>query len=55
MKKQVWYFTVLFENGFKNSEWNLTKTAAKALYDYHIKNMLVLGVQRASFGSYDEV
>jgi hypothetical protein len=54
MKKQSWYFIVTFTDGLKNSEWKLSKTAAKALYDYHIKNMVVLDVQKASFGSYDE-
>lgn len=53
MKNKRWYFVVTFENGTKNSEWDLSKTKAKALYDYHIKNMIVLGVKRATYGQLD--
>ena len=50
MKSNRWYFIVTFANGAKTAEWDLTKKAAKALYEYHIKNMLTLNVQRATFG-----
>lgn len=53
MKTKRWYFLVTFENGTKSSEWELTKTKAKLLYDYHIKNMILLGVKRASYGKLD--
>ena len=54
MKNKRWYFVVTFENGTKNSEFDLCKTKAKALYDYHIKNMIVLGVKRATYGQLDD-
>lgn len=47
-----WYFIVTSVDGQKTSEWDLTKAAAKALYDFHIKNMLVMNVQKATWGSY---
>ena len=53
MKTKRWYFLVTFENGTKSSEWELTKTKAKLLYDYHIKNMILLGVKHASYGKLD--
>jgi hypothetical protein len=54
MKNKRWYFVVTFENGTKNSEFDLCKTKAKSLYDYHIKNMIVLGVKRATYGQLDD-
>lgn len=52
--KTKWYFIVTFVDGTKNSSWSLTKTAAKTLYDYHIKNMIVMNVKSATWGSYNE-
>lgn len=52
MKK--WFFIVKFDNGLKNAEWNLTKTAAKALYDYHVKNSAVLGINHVQIGEVKE-
>ena len=49
-----WYFIVLYNNGLKNSEWDMTKAEAKALYDYHMKNMSVLEVKTVSWGSLDD-
>lgn len=54
MKRNRWYFIVTFTNGTKNAEWDLTKKAAKLLYEYHTKNMLMLNVQRATFGQLDK-
>lgn len=50
--KTFWYFIATFEDDTKNAEWKLSKYQAKALYDYHIKNMLLLKVKSATFGSY---
>lgn len=52
MSKTKWYFIVTFTDGTKNAEWDLTKTAARALYDHYNKNMIVLNVQRTVWGSY---
>jgi len=50
-KKKKYYFEVAHENGLINKETNLTKSQAKALHDYHVKNMVVLKVKRVSYGS----
>lgn len=52
--KTKWYFIVTFVDGVKNAEWDLSKTAAKALYDYHIKNRYLLDVKSATWGSFVE-
>lgn len=52
--KTKWYFIVTFTDGVKNAEWDLSKAAAKALYDYHIKNMVVMNVKSATWGSFVE-
>lgn len=51
--KVKWYTIVIYEDGMKNSEWDLTKTAAVAIYEYFLKNMSVLKVSKVSFGSYE--
>lgn len=50
--KIKWYFTVTFTDGTKNAEWDLTKAAAKALYDYHVKNMIVMNIKSVNWGSF---
>jgi len=48
--RKKYYFEVAHENGLINKETNLTKSQAKALHDYHVKNMVVLKVKRVSYG-----
>ena len=50
MTRKNYYFEVTYENGLKNKETNLTKTEAKALYDYHVKNSAVLNITYVRYG-----